>query len=55
MNLYNIYVCDDLGNPEYKRTIKAKTLREAEDKAFLWAMQVEANEGWFTTYRAEAI
>ena len=53
--MYNIYVCDIDGKPQYHKKIVTSSLAEAENIAFMWSIYVENTEGWLTTYMADEI
>ncbi len=54
MKEYILYVCDDEGYRIYDKKVKAPSITNARAIAWRWAMQVESEEGWFTTFEVEA-
>lgn len=55
MKEFIIYVCDDIGNREYSKKIKANSLSEADNIANKWSLEVESTEGWNTLYDVEEL
>lgn len=57
MKKFKICIVDLFGNDEvvYEKIVEAKNLVEAENIAWKWSEEVEANEGWSAGWMAEEI